>query len=64
MKSVWQVQKLGRSPEAKSFTETFLLEPWHPTAQMVQIGPRDSRCYIIGNATHSVWPHINIVDVL
>ena len=26
VKSVWQVQKLGCSPEAKSFTETGLLE--------------------------------------
>ena len=32
VKSETQAQKLGRSPEAKSFTETSLLEPWHPIA--------------------------------
>jgi hypothetical protein len=42
-KSAWQVQKLGRSPEAKSFTETGHLESLvsHNMA-VVQIGPCDS----------------------
>jgi hypothetical protein len=36
VKSVWQVQKLGLSPEAKSFMETCLLENlWCPITRFV-----------------------------
>ena len=43
VKSETQAQKLGRSPEAKSFTETGLLETWHPVTQIFQICPCDSQ---------------------
>jgi hypothetical protein len=39
VKSVWQVQKLGHSPEAKSFMETGLWDPWHPVTWLFQTSP-------------------------